>query len=644
MEDLVKKLNEYTRLYDEGNPAISDKEWDDLYFQLKEKEREFGFSLPNSPTQSIFFETVSKLNKVKHNHPMLSLDKTKDMNEILSFGRGKDMIFMSKMDGLTLSLTYVNGILVRAETRGNGEVGEDVTHNAKVIPSIPKTLKDKVSISVDGEIICDLKTFKEFEKDYKNARNFAAGSIRLLDSSECQKRKLTFVAWDTDYDLPTLTEKLWWLFEQGFEKVPKYTLDKKYWSLEDIEEGLDYIDRENCRLDYPIDGFVFKFDNVEEYFDAGRTDHHFKGGIALKMYDDEYETEVKDIQWQMGRTGQLTPVLVYSAIDIDGSVCEKASLHNISIMKQLLGNPWPGQRVFIYKANMIVPQVKSAQTNNPNNIPTFEIPSVCPFCGKPTEIKKENESEVLYCTNPQCESRFINRLDHFCGKKGLDIKGLSKKTLEKLVDWGWVENLTDLYELEFMWKDKWIAQPGFGEKSVEKILYNIKNSQNVPLNNFISALGIPTIGVAQAKDICKHISSWSEFRDLVDKKFDFCEWEGFGPEKTSYLWNFDYEEADLLIAKYIVVTCDKEKNEEMDFSLEGEKFCITGSLSIYKNRNALKEAIESRGGKVVTSVTSFTNYLITNTPNSGTIKNKRAKELGIPIITEQEFINYFIEG
>jgi DNA ligase (NAD+) len=216
--------------------------------------------------------------------------------------------------------------------------------------------------------------------------------------------------------------------------------------------------------------------------------------------------------------------------------------------------------------------------------------------------------------------------------------------LEKLVDWGWVENLTDLYELEFMWKDKWIAQPGFGEKSVEKILYNIKNSQNVPLNNFISALGIPTIGVAQAKDICKHISSWSEFRDLVDEKFDFCEWEGFGPEKTSYLWNFDYEEADLLIAKYIVVTCDKEENEEMDFSLEGEKFCITGSLSIYKNRNALKEAIESRGGKVVTSVTSFTNYLITNTPNSGTIKNKRAKELGIPIITEQEFINYFIEG
>ena len=643
MEELIKKLNEYTRLYDEGNPAISDKEWDELYFELKKLEEEKGFSLPNSPTQTIPFEVVSKLNKVEHSHPMLSLDKTKDMDEILNFGKGKDMIIMSKMDGLTMSLTYKNGILVRAETRGNGSVGEDITHNARVISSIPKTLKEKVSVFVDGEIICDLETFKEFKTDYKNARNFASGSIRLLDSAECQKRKLTFVAWDTNFQADTLTEKLGWLFDQGFITVPKYSLQKTYWALEYIEEGLHYIDVENCRLNYPTDGLVFKFDNIKEYFDAGKTDHHFKGGLALKEYDEVYETEVKDIQWQMGRTGQLTPVLIYNEIDIDGTVCEKASLHNLSIMKQLLGDPWPGQRVFIYRANMIIPQVKYSQTNNPKNIPSIKIPSICPYCGKPTEIRKENESEVLYCTNLSCESRFINRLDHFCGKKGLDIHGLSKKTLEKLVDWGWVEKLKDLYDLEFMWRDKWIMRPGFGEKSVDKILYNIKNSQNVSLCNFISAIGIPTIGKSQAKDICSHVSSWSELRELIDSKFDFSEWNGFGPEKTLQLWNFDYSEADELIAKYIVTTCEKPIEKKVS-SIKDKKFCITGTMEIFRNRTELKNEIEKAGGKVVSAVSSNTNYLISNAPDSTSGKTTKAKALKVPIISEKDFIKMLEEG
>ena len=639
MEELIKQLNEYTKLYEEGNPAISDKEWDDLYFKLKKLEEEKGFSLPNSPTQTIPFEVISKLNKVEHSHPMLSLDKTKDMDEILNFGKSKDMIIMSKMDGLTMSLTYENGILVRAETRGNGSVGEDITHNAKVISSIPKTLKDKVSIYVDGEIICDLETFKEFKTDYKNARNFASGSIKLLDSAECQKRKLTFVAWDTNFQIDTLTKKLEWLFDQGFITVPKYSLQETYWTLEYIEEGLHYIDIENCRLNYPTDGLVFKFDNVKDYNNAGRTDHHFKGGLAFKFYDELYETEVKDLEWTMGRTAQLTPVLIYNNVDTGDSVCNRASLHNLTVMKELMhGVPWPGQRVFIYRANMIIPQVESAQTNNPNNIESFEIPKVCPYCGQPTEIKKENDTEVLYCTNPSCNGKLLNRLDHYCGKKGLDIKGLSKKTLEKLLDWGWVESIPDLYELEFFRRQEWIQKPGFKDKSVDNILYNIKNSQNTDLDKFITAIGIPLIGGVQAKEICKHVSSWSEFRNLIDNKFDFSSWEGFGSAKTFYLQNFDYTEADLLIAKYIVVNCTEQKNSNAEKALEGLKICVTGNVEVLRNREELKKLIEENGGKLVSAVSTKTNYLVTNTPDSGTAKNKTAKKLNIPIITERELL------
>lgn len=639
MEELIKQLNEYTKLYEEGNPIISDKEWDDLYFKLKKLEEENGFSLPNSPTQTIPFEVVSKLNKVEHSHPMLSLDKTKDMDEILNFGKGKDMIIMSKMDGLTMSLTYENGILVRAKTRGNGSVGEDITHNAKVISSIPKVLKDKVSVYVDGEIICDLETFKEFKTDYKNARNFASGSIKLLDSAECQKRKLTFVAWDTNFQIDTLTKKLEWLFDQGFITVPKYSLQETYWTLEYIEEGLHYIDIENCRLNYPTDGLVFKFDNVKDYNNAGRTDHHFKGGLAFKFYDELYETEVKDLEWTMGRTAQLTPVLIYNNVDTGDSVCNRASLHNLTVMKELMhGVPWPGQRVFVYRANMIIPQVESAQVNNPNNIESFEIPKVCPYCGQPTEIKKENDTEVLYCTNPSCNGKLLNRLDHYCGKKGLDIKGLSKKTLEKLLDWGWVESIPDLYELEFFRRQEWIQKPGFKDKSVDNILYNIKNSQNTDLDKFITAIGIPLIGGVQAKEICKHISSWSEFRDLVDNKFDFSSWEGFGSAKTFYLQNFDYTEADLLVAKYIVVNCTEQKNSNTEKALEGLKICVTGNVEVLRNREELKKLIEENGGKLVSAVSTKTNYLVTNTPDSGTAKNKTAKKLNIPIITERELL------
>ena len=355
---LVEELNRLTELYDKGTPEISDKEWDDMYFELAALEHEIGYILPNSPTQKVNYTVVNELQKVQHNHPMLSLDKTKDIEEIKSFVGNKDWIAMLKMDGLTCSLLYESGRLVRAETRGDGEIGEDITHNAMVIPSIPKRIPYTDRLVVDGEIICKLDDFKEFEGEYKNSRNFASGSIRLLDSNECAKRKLTFVAWDVigKPKSNSLCAALAWLRNLSFTVVP--LLRGSYHSIEDTmclkQIAEDY--------SYPIDGLVFKLDNPIEYELMGRTDHHFCGGLAYKFYDELYETKLIDIEWTMGKTGVLTPTAVFEPVEIDGSVVERASLSNISIMKQTLGDsPFVGQAIKVTKRNCIIPKIEMAQ-------------------------------------------------------------------------------------------------------------------------------------------------------------------------------------------------------------------------------------------------------------------------------------------
>lgn len=438
IKQLIAFLNYHTSLYDKGCPQISDYEWDEKYFELVKLENETGIYYKDSPTQKINYENKNQLNKITHSHPMLSLDKTKDINEIKSFIKDKEYIVMAKMDGLTCSLTYENGRLIAAETRGNGIVGEDILHNAIVIKNIPNKINYKNTLVVDGEIICDYNTFEEFKNDYKNPRNFASGSIRLLDSKECEKRKLSFVAWDviqgfTDNDF--LSTRLIELKNIGFTIVPFQVGNET--ENEEVEHSIEEIKR-YCKDKYPIDGVVFKYDKVKEYLAEGRTDHHFKGGLAYKFYDDEYETRLLNIEWTMGRTGQLTPVAIFESIDIDGTECTRASLHNISIMKEQLYQPYRNEKIWVYKANQIIPQISNKEWianeyNPPEN--TFRIPSTCPICGGETIIKKESDSEVLYCGNPQCQGKLINRLDHFCSKKGLDIKGLSKATLEKLMNW-----------------------------------------------------------------------------------------------------------------------------------------------------------------------------------------------------------------
>ena len=634
IKELVEKLNYYTKLYDEGRPEISDKEWDNMYFELQKLERENGIYLEDSPTQRVNFQVVNKLNKVEHNHPMLSLDKTKDTNEIQKFIYNNDYIAMAKMDGLTCSLKYADGKLVSAETRGNGLVGEDILHNALQVRNIPKRIDFQDELVVDGEIICTYENFKEFESEYKNPRNFASGSIRLLDSKESSMRRLSFIAWDCISGLEKvekLSTKLLKLNVLGFTVVPfmagEYSIDDTISTIQSIAQ----------EAGYPIDGIVYKYDIISEYEAAGKTDHHFKGGLAYKFYDEEYETILRDVEWTMGRTGVLTPVALLEPINIDGSEVSRASLHNISIMDEL-GIRYQDTKVMVYKANMIIPQISKALPYEGEIASLINIPAVCPICGEPTIIKGENGVRVLYCSNPSCEGKLINRLDHFFGKKGLDAKGLSKATFEKLIDWGWIENIKDVFKLKEH-KKEWEKMQGFGEKSVEKILQAIEDCKSCSLDAIISAAGIPLIGKTVGKDLSKRFGSYSEFREAVESGFDFTSFGGYGWEMHKAISDFDYSELDYIVDNYLQI---KENiKEDNELKLKGLTFCVTGKVHIWKNRDSLSAFIESLGGKVTGSVSKNTNYLINNDINSTSAKNKKAQELDIPILSEEDFKKIF---
>lgn len=680
MRNLIEKLNYYTKLYDEGHPEITDKQWDDMYFQLQKMEEESGITLSNSPTMHIDYVIKNQLNKVKHNHPMLSLAKTKSEKDVVNFLQEHDAIAMAKMDGLTCSLRYLNGTLVSAETRGNGEVGEDITHNIVFVKGVPLEIPIKEEVIVDGEVICTYEDFKEFSNQYANPRNFAAGSIRLLDAGECAKRHLTFVAWDCikgleqephkKYEGPfanekakeiadkinnkfeildkitnTLTHKLYVLNDLGFIVVPYIHY------LEDIERTSDKVKhiniliKENAKeLDYPIDGVVYKYNDCRFYESLGQTSHHARGGLAFKFYDEEYESELLDIEYTMGKTGVLTPVAIFSSVDDGESIVTRASLHNLNIMGQMLGHaPYYGEKIKVAKMNMIIPQITWAEKRMEFEDKHFEIPKNCPICGKST-IQKD---DFLYCSNPNCEGKFINRLDHFCGKKGLDIKGLSKATLQKLINWDWVESISDLYKLKEH-RDEWIQKEGFGSKSVDNILTIIKErSINCELSSFICALSIPLIGSSYAKEIAKQCKDWIYFMECVDNHmgqiYDFTQWDGFGFEIDKALHNFDYTEANYLIDNgYIILKNSLYKTSEninSNTEITGKIFCVTGKLNIFNNRDELIKAVETAGGKVASSISKKTNYLVTNDTESGSSKNIKARQLNIPIINEKSLID-----
>ena len=644
---LINELNRLTTLYDAGTPAISDEEWDKIYFELQKKEKETGIIYPDSPTQKIHFETVSQLNKVTHSSPMLSLDKTKDPNEVYNFLKGHDWFGMFKMDGLTARITYLNGKLAKAETRGNGEEGEDITHSIVAINSVPLVIPtNEPIIEIDGEIICTYENFKPFANEYKNPRNFASGSIRQLNAAETALRNLTFVAWefvtgeeDIDFNFWRLEK----LDDWGFTTVPRVG------DIETVDDTIKYLDELKAEGLYPIDGYVFKFESRSYGKELGRTDHHWRNAIAFKFYDEEYETELLDIEFDVSRNGVLTPVAVFKPIDIDGSEVSKASLHNISVMVDMLGNyPDLYQPIWVCKKNQIIPQItRSIKNNIPHDHNIFNSTQwiACPICGGQTKvIESDTGVKTLICDNPECEGKLAQRIDHYCGKKGLDIKGFSRKTIEKLIDWGWVNELGDIYNLE-QYRTEWESKTGFGKASVNKILNTISAEGRCPkLDAFISALGIPLVGRTVAKTIAKEFSSWQEFRDYIDTDDCFFDvFDGIGEEINNSIKNFDYTEADKIVAEELTFEQPEVQNDNSTpaAAIKDKVFCTTGKLisGQFKNRDELKADIEANGGKMVSSMSSKVDYLITNIPDSGTAKNKKAQELGIKIITEEDYIN-----
>lgn len=644
IQELIDTLNSWTKAYDEGHPIVSDETWDYNYDRLVKLEQETGIIYPNSPTQSINYQVVNALGTVKHDHPMLSLSKIKSVDELETFCGDHLMVGMLKLDGLTISLHYQNGELVRAETRGDGWTGEDVTHNAMVISNIPKTIKTQKDVIVDGEIICSYSDFKAFENEYANPRNFASGSIRLLDAKECAKRCLRFIAWDVITDVASsLHLKLTWALNNGFDVVPLKIFRVNEIPINDI---IDALKNDNImNYQYPIDGIVFKYDDCDYYHSLGATSHHPLGGRAFKFYDEAYESHLLDIEWSPGRTGVLTPIAVFETIDFGDSRVNKASLHNLSIMEQTIGMPYANQAVYVAKMNQIIPAIVDAEIPEcPPITSIIPIPDSCPICGSLTQIKESDSgTRELYCTNPDCQAKLINRIEHFLGKKGLDARGISKKTLEKLIDWGWIESLIDVFNL-VPYRKEWIQKPGFGAASVDRILNSIEDAKNCELEKFICGLGIPLVGATYSREICKHFATWEEFVAAVeDDAYNFVEWNGFGIETNSALHNYNYIEAKEIYENYLTNTIKNSIiNQESKDGLAGEVVVITGGLTHFANRVELQNKIAELGGRSASSISGKTTMLICNDIESKSSKVIKAQQLGIPILTEEKFMQDYL--
>lgn len=644
IRELINWLNNRTIEYNEGSPTVTDTEWDYKYKELEELEKQYpAFIFPDSPTQrSGILNTnliVDELKKVQHSHPMLSLAKTKDIEEAEHFMK-PDLLYvlMAKMDGLTISLYYENGYLKRAETRGDGTTGEDVTHNAYLIKSIPNRINYTNPLTVDGEIICTYKDFEPFAKDYANPRNFAAGSLRLLNAKECAERHLTFVAWDIIEDVEiSLSRKFDFLKKIGFIVVPFTPVGEK------LDMSIQWIKERAQESSYPIDGFVLKIDRVAPYREAGITAHHPKGALAIKEYDEEAETELLDIEYTMGKTGILSPVAIFKPVELCGSTISRASLHNLSVMEKTLnGKPYKNQHIIIFRANLIIPQVATGTPAPSDNVDFIEVPKNCPYCGNPTEIIKDDVKTVLYCSNNNCNGKLNNIIKHYCSKKGMDIKGIGEKVIDFLIEKEWLKDISDLYELK-EYRAEWVKCDGWGNASVNKILNNIEESKICKLPNFIAAIGIPDIGITIAKKICEKVDSYEEFRQLINTNFDFTQWYGFSFETRKKLINFDYSLSDKIYNNYLTILSEKkEEIHNEDLPLAGKKLVITGKLLHFKNRDEAIDVLSKKLGCSVTStVTKDTYCLINNDKNSTTQKNLKAKSLNIPIYSEEEILNQY---
>lgn len=670
--ELVSLLNKYRDAYYNNNESlVSDKEYDMLFDELVKLEQEQGLILANSPTQTVGYEVVSQLKKVTHNHPLLSLGKTTEIQEFYDYFKGLPMLLMAKMDGLTCSLLYRDGKLVRAESRGDGETGEDITHNAKVIVNLPLEIPFKGEMIIDGECIITRhdferinkplvekaekeataagltgKDFKEYVRkhSYANPRNLVSGSVRQLDSGVAAKRNIRFIGWKlhsmknpdgTPYGAKEHTEGLIHLEKCGFEVVSNITMIDN--SVSDYENAIESIKNDCEKLNYPIDGMVGMFDDIEYGNNLGRTGHHPRHSLAFKFYQEDVETTLKDIEWSPSRTGLINPVAIFDAIEIDGTTVSRATLNNVSIIEELkLGI---GDTIGVIKANQIIPNV----TKNLTESNTYQIPKTCPCCGSPTIIKADNERKMLYCSNAHCPAVMHDRIANFATRDAINIVGVSEKRLNILMELGFVTDFESLYKLKEH-RAELINLRGFGESSTDALLKAIEESKNCKLQNVLVAIGMPGIGKSAAKTIANYCSKntngnvFDTFLQFAKSNHDWSALPEIGEGTSNGINQYVIDNIDQIEPLLHILNVEQPtKNDNGE--LAGKTFCITGKLVSFPNRDALVADIESKSGIVVSSVTAKTNYLITNDKASGSSKNKAAEKHGTKIITEIEYIN-----
>lgn len=650
----IKELNEASvAYYNTGQPIMSDYEWDQKFEELRQWEEETGIVLTNSPTQNVGAIVLDNIKEITHRTPMLSLEKCHSTKEIVKFANNHNLVASVKLDGLTVRLTYKDGNLVLAESRGNGTVGSDVTEHIKQFTNVPLHINKEGTYIIDGEALIKLDDFVDINKngEYKNSRNLAAGTLSSLDTSTVKDRKLSWYAWEVvegDSD-NSFYKRLLNAQNLGFNIVPCYNITiNEFNQLQiHIDNFINIAEKENL----PQDGVVFKFDDVEYGKSLGNTNHHFRNGIAYKVFNDSVETTLRDIEWSCGKTGILTPVAIFDTVNIDSSEVSRASLHNISVMNDIMGDVrWKGQKIGVYKANLIIPAIRWAEQAEPfkddekEMYDELDIPDKCPICRAPTKIVKENDSEVLCCTNEECKGRLLGKLTHAVSKSALNISGLSESTLDRLIKLGWVTSIRDIYHLSF-YKNHMQVLDGFGKKSIEKLLSSVEKSRSTSLERFIYSLSIPLIGKSASKDISKLCEN--NFDNLIGLMKSSPEKlltiDGFGVTMMNSIAKWWYENSLWVYELSKEFTFEKSQSVPNEASniLEGKTFVVTGSVNHYKNRDELKADIVAHGGTVAGSVSSKTSYLINNDINSKSSKNQKAKSLNVPIISEEDFLQMF---
>lgn len=645
MRELMTQLNRYRdAYYNKSESLISDYEYDCLYDELVSLEKETGCVLANSPTQTVGYEVRSKLQKVKHNHPMLSLDKTKSVNDLIKFFGNKSGIMMHKLDGLTVSLRYLDGKLVSAETRGNGEVGEDVTHNAKFFHGVPLEIPYKEELIVDGEAIISEYTLERInkelpeEKKYKNCRNLASGSVRQLDSNIAAERGVEFIAWKCEkgFDDNSFLHRLSKLSDIGFNTVLFFIIYPDKNNEDVLKKYINYLRQHANNTGIPIDGIVCGYDDIEYGKSLGMTGHHPKNQIAYKFYEDEEVTILRDIEWSMGKTGDLTPVAVFDPVELNGTTVSRASLHNVSICRDL--QVGIGDELTVYKANEIIPQIRENLTKSNS----MELPDKCPVCGGNVEVVTNKDTDVLRCANPMCRGKLLGRLTHAVTRNALNIDGLSESTIEKFISMGWLNSIRDIYYLKNH-QSEISKLPGFGKKSADKIISSIEKSRNTSLDRFIYSLSIPLCGRTASRAISKFCNNdvdvfFDKIKTLGENAFISI--DGIGAEIGKSINSFfdsQMENIIVLVKEFEFESVNAGTDKSTNNLLAGKVFVITGKLHDFSSREELKESIEFMGGKVAGSISSKTSYLINNDSTSQSSKNLKARELGIPVITEEEF-------